>query len=216
MLVDLIRNHPEQNSGLHAYITNMMAVMAFDAARRGRQISQQELTRYTRSLATAVTEALHYFIGNGTVGPQSRARYLAATAAHITHMLRDTLEDADAGYYNIPREFMTTQGMRPQDVESESYRAWVQRQVQFARTYFKAGRDYLMQVENLRCRIAGFAYMARFEGVLDAIEKEGYRVRFAYPEYKRLNARIRMIWLALRLALDHRRHPPVSHTLGTG
>jgi len=29
-------------------------------------------------------------------------RYLAVTGAHITHMLRDAVEDAEAGYYNIP------------------------------------------------------------------------------------------------------------------
>jgi len=55
MLVELIRNDTEKNSGLHSYLFNMMAVMAFDAERRGRLILQGELDEYTRWLATAIT-----------------------------------------------------------------------------------------------------------------------------------------------------------------
>ena len=61
MLVDLIRNDLEEASGLRSYLFNMMAVMIFDTQRRGRFISQSELSTYTRSLATAVTDALHHF-----------------------------------------------------------------------------------------------------------------------------------------------------------
>src|SRR4029453_15160817 len=43
LLADLIQRDTEKNSGLQAYIRNMMAVMAFDADRRGRVISQREL-----------------------------------------------------------------------------------------------------------------------------------------------------------------------------
>jgi len=104
MLVDLIRGDLEKNSGLQSYIRNMLAVMSFDAQRRGHLISQEELTGYTRYLATAVTEALHYFIGHSCQSPQDGTRYLAASAAHIAHMLRDTLEDIQTGYFNIPIE----------------------------------------------------------------------------------------------------------------
>src|SRR5689334_3325691 len=43
MVVELIRNHPEQTGGLHAYIQNMLAVMDFDSRRRGQLVSQKEL-----------------------------------------------------------------------------------------------------------------------------------------------------------------------------
>jgi len=65
MLVDLLRPDEPDGSGLRMYISNMMRVMAFDADRRGRVISRAELAEYTLSLATAVTEALHHFIGHG-------------------------------------------------------------------------------------------------------------------------------------------------------
>ena len=64
MLVDLVGNDCEKNSGLQSYLCNMMAVMEFDAERRGRIISQAELSGYSRALAVAVTEALYYFIGH--------------------------------------------------------------------------------------------------------------------------------------------------------
>ena len=51
MLADLIQGDKETDSGLQAYLRNMMAVMAFDAERRGRLISQQEHFRsVTRSV----------------------------------------------------------------------------------------------------------------------------------------------------------------------
>jgi hypothetical protein len=64
LVADLIHAHQVENSGLQIYLNEMMAVMCFDAERQGRLISQSELDEYTRALATAVTEALHYFIGH--------------------------------------------------------------------------------------------------------------------------------------------------------
>ena len=213
MLVDLIRGNPEQGSGLQAYIRNMMAVMAFDAERRGRWVRQQELADYTRCLAVAVTEALHYFIGHDDWSPRNPARYLAATAAHIVHMLRDTSEDSAAGYYNVPREVLESHAIAPDAVTSDAYRKWVHDRVRLAREYFQAGRSYLAQVENLRCRIAGYAYIARFEWVLDAIEREGYRLRSDYSERKSLGAGAEMAWSALTLALSPHRPQSASHAL---
>jgi phytoene/squalene synthetase len=205
-LVALIQGDREKNSGLQAYIRNMMAVMDFDARRRGRLISQSELDRYTHWLAAGVTEALHYFIGHNSKSPRGEVRYLAVAAAHITHMLRDTLEDVEAGYFNIPREFVELYGIDPREVWSEPYRQWVKSRVQLAKFTFKAGRDYLAQVENLRCRLAGYAYIARFDGILDTIEREGYRLRAEYPECKKLGAAMRMARSVLEVPFRYH-HP---------
>jgi phytoene/squalene synthetase len=196
MLVELIRSEREERSGLQSYIRNMMAVMAFDAERRGRLISQNELNEYTLSLAVAVTENLHYFIGHGSKSPQDQMRYLAVTAAHVTHMLRDTLDDVEAGYFNIPREVLESHHMDPGDVRSEPYRKWIQDRVGLARACFKAGRRYLARVENSRCRLACFAYTARFESVLSAIERDDYRLRSKYPECKSWLSAVSMGWSA--------------------
>jgi hypothetical protein len=215
LLADLIHGDRDQNSGLQAYICNMMAVMAFDAHRRGRLISQRELDAYTHWLAVAVTEALHYFIGHHGASPRDQTRYLAVTGAHVTHMLRDALEDADVGYFNIPREIVAASRIAPWDVESQAYRAWVKTRVAQARACFKAGRDYLARVTNLRCRIAGFAYTLRFEGVLDAIEREGYLLRPHYPERKGRGRGLRMVGSALWMALASPPLAPFSSRLQT-
>ncbi|MGO8946266.1 MAG: squalene/phytoene synthase family protein [Ktedonobacterales bacterium] len=183
MLADLIQSDNQDGSGLQSYISNMMAVMAFDANRRGRLVSEVELEEYTQHLSIAVTDALHYFIGHTYAPPRSASRYFPAMAAHMTHMLRDTFEDNALGYFNVPCEVLTSSGIDPRDVESASYREWVKGRVQLARSYFKAGAGYLDQVKSVRCRLAGYAYMARFAGVLDAIEREGYQLRPAYPEF---------------------------------
>lgn len=192
MLVELIQHDGEKNSGLQLYIRNMMQVMDFDVRRRGRLISQAELNEYTRWLASAVTEAMHYFIGHDGYSPRDETRYLAVTAAHITHMLRDTFDDMQAGYYNIPGEVLNINHIQPGDVQSAAYRDWVRGRIQLARQYFKAGRDYLARVEEPRCRLAGFAYTARFEWLLDTMECEQYQLRPEYSERKRLGTGLRM------------------------
>src|ERR1044071_7866896 len=133
MLIELVRHNPEKSSGLHSYLRNMMQVMDFDVKRRGRLISQHELNHYTYYLASAVTEAMHYFIGHNGYAPHNESRYLAVTGAHIAHMLRDTFDDMQAGYYNIPREVLEAGCLGPQDIQSSTYRIWVQSRVQLAR-----------------------------------------------------------------------------------
>ena len=113
MLVDLIHSDHDKNSGLQMYLRSMMDVMVFDANRRGRLISQAELSEYSRKLAIAVTEAMYYFIGHDDPSPHCDARYLAVIAAHITHMLRDAVEDVENGYFNIPDEVLASSGIFP-------------------------------------------------------------------------------------------------------
>jgi phytoene/squalene synthetase len=204
MLVELVQHDHEKNSGLQSYLRNMMQVMDFDTRRRGRLISQLELNEYTRWLASAVTEALHYFIGHDSFAPQDETRYLAVSGAHITHMLRDTFEDVRAGYYNIPREVLEENHIGPQDVQSDAYRAWVKSRVSLAREYFEAGRGYFAQVQNPRCRLACFAYIARFDWLLDTLEREGYCLRPQYDERKHLRTGLRMSWLALSSTINLR------------
>jgi phytoene/squalene synthetase len=167
-------------------------------------ISQAELNEYTRWLASAVTEAMHYFIGHGSFSPHDETRYLTVTAAHITHMLRDTYDDVQAGYYNIPREVLEAAHMEPQHIHHPAYQRWVQSRIQLAREYFHAGRDYLARVEEPRCRLAGLAYTARFEWILDTIEQENYSLRPEYNERKGLAAGLQMGWLTLSAVMNVR------------
>jgi hypothetical protein len=213
LLVSLIRSDTEPNSGLQAYIRAMLAVMDFDARRRGRLVSAMELNQYTYWLAVAVTEAMHHFIGHGSRSPRGEARYRAVMAAHITHMLRDTLEDIEAGYYNIPHEAVEATGIDPDDVSSAAYRSWVMCRVSLARSLFKQACAYLDQVESLRYRLAACAYIARFEVVLDAVERDDYQLCAAYPERRRLAAMVRMGRSVIHRALSQRRPRNLPHAL---
>ncbi len=204
MLIELVAQDPDRNSGLRLYLRNMMKVMEFDVHRRGRLISQRELNQYTRWLASAVTECIHYFVGHNDFSPQDPTRYLAVSAAHIAHMLRDTFDDAQLGYYNIPREVLQANHIGPLDVESDAYRAWVKSRVDLAREYFKAGKSYFARVENPRCRLACFAYVARFEWLLDTVEREGYLLRRDYAERKSPRSGLQIIWLTLSSLLSAR------------
>lgn len=211
MVTKIIEVDRQEHSGLQAYIRNMMAVMTFDAERRGQLISQEALNEYTHFLAVAVTEALHYFIGHECFSPDCKIRYQAATGAHITHMLRDTIEDIEAGYFNIPREVLEGNAIEAHDINRQAYRDWVEKRAQLARTCFKEGREYLTQVENFRCRVAGHAYIARFESILDMIEQDGYHIRAQYPKQKLPN----MIVTAFSHALKHNHSRTISDALPT-
>ncbi len=204
MLAELVRHDTEKDSGLQMYLRLMMDVMIFDVTRRERVITQAELDDYSRKLAAAVTEAIYYFIGHGDPSPHSECRYLAVQGAHITHMLRDTMEDVANGYYNISGEYLHSHKISPRQVDSPAYRQWVSERIQLAKQYFKAGRECTSQVKNLRCRLAGYAYMARFEGVLDSIERDGYLLRREYHEAKSPIAGAAMGWSVLWSALNDR------------
>lgn len=209
MLVDLVQNDTEEDSGLQSYLRNMMGVMRFDVSRRGKLITKSELADYSCMLATAVTEALHYFIGHDDPKPCKEIRYLAVTGAHITHMLRDTYEDAESGYFNIPHEYLQKHGIEPDDLISQAYQEWVYKRVRLARSYFHQGRQSMSQVKNLRCRLAGYAYTARFEWILRAIGHDNYRLRPDYSERKSLKAGLWMAWSTLIFIFI-----PRSKTLG--
>jgi phytoene/squalene synthetase len=166
IIADLISHDKGENSGLQSFIRNFLAILEFDAYRKGRLISQQELTWYSNCLGKSVTDGIQYFIGNGHPYAATGDRYLAATAAHITHMLRDMVLDTADGYINISREYLEAHGISPEDVDSPPFRAWVRGRVEKARQYFREGRRYLDELDVLRCKIAGYWYCARFEGVL--------------------------------------------------
>jgi phytoene/squalene synthetase len=194
MLVELVQHAGVGDGGLEAYLRHMMLVMDFDAGRRGRLVSEAELSDYTQWLAIAVTEALHHFIGHGAAAPHDETRYLAASGAHVLHMLRDTYPDVRAGYFNIPREVLAAHLIGPQDIHSDPYRAWVEGRARLARTYFAGGRAYLARVKSARARLAGFAYMARFEWLIETLEKDAFKLRPSYAERKSLTTGLQMSW----------------------
>jgi phytoene/squalene synthetase len=180
MLRDLIAGRRDEHPGLRSYLENMMAVMEFDASRRGRLISRQELERYTSLLATGVWNCIEYFIGHAHRYPQGPARTQAVAGAHIIHMLRDTVDDLTSGYFNVPREVLEAEGLTPADLEHPAYRDWVRERVEQARRCFDEGKRYLRSIGCLRSQIASYLYCARFEVVLRQIELDQYRIRALY------------------------------------
>ncbi|MGD8603213.1 MAG: squalene/phytoene synthase family protein [Anaerolineales bacterium] len=205
ILVDLIHRDRdrEHDSGLRSFIENMFAIIEFDAYRKGRLISEQELAWYHERLGISVTEGLQYFIGNDHVYPQTKGRYLAATAAHIVHLLRDMIEDVADGFINIPGEYLEAHGLTPESFRAEPFRYWVRQRVEMARDYFKEGKRYFDQLDVLRCKIVGYWYCARFEAVLTAIERDGYVLRKEYDERKSWKTWARILFLGIKVTLEH-------------
>jgi len=203
MVAELIDHDTQEESGLQSFIRNFLAVIEFDAYRKGRLISQRELTWYSECLGKSVTDGIQYFIHNGHPYPEADNRYLAAIAAHVTHMLRDMVSDIDEGFVNIPREDLARYGIDLQDVNGPAFRAWVRDRVTLARDCFRRGKQYLDGLSVLRCKIVGYWYCVRFESVLDTIERDGYTLRAAYHERRRPSTWLRMIWAAVAITVRH-------------
>lgn len=203
ILAILISHDQEKNSGLRSFIFHMFSIIEFDAYRKGRLISQTELIWYSTCLGKSVTDGLQYFIGHGHPYPVSDDRYLVAMATHITHLLRDMVQDIADGFINIPSEYLAAQGIGPEDVNSPPFRAWVRSRVLLARAYFRDGKRYLDNLEVLRCKIAGYWYCTRFEGVLDTIERDGYRLRAEYRERYKPSTWLKIVWLSVAVTIRH-------------
>ncbi len=208
MLADLVRDGDDR---LRSYLHNFLSIIEFDAAREGHPIGGGDLAWYSETLGTAVTDAIEYFIAADQRYPQGPSRHLAAEAAHITHMLRDLVEDLDAGYINVPHEYLQAHRVQPSELDSLPMRTWVMDRVELAREYFQAGKRFLESLDNLRSKLAGYWYCTRFELVLDAIERDGYVLRATYPERKGLKAMLQMAWIGMSIIVRHatRRLPGV-------
>lgn len=203
IIADLIANDRGENSGLQSFIRNFLAVLEFDAHRKSRLINEDELAWYSGRLGKSITDAIQYFIRNGYPYPDADNRYMAATAAHITHMLRDMVEDIAEGYINIPREYLQAHAIDLENLDSPPFKAWVCERVKLARGYFRTGKRYLDELDVLRCKIAGYWYCVRFEVVLETIERDGYLLRPEYNERRKLTTWLKMAWCGVSLTFWH-------------
>jgi phytoene/squalene synthetase len=203
IIADLISHDRNENSGLQSFIRKFIAIIEFDAYRKGRLISQSELDWYQDCLGKSVTDGIQYFVGNRCFYPESPYHYQAATAAHITHMLRDMVQDIEEGFINIPYEYMEEHYISLGDVSSLPFRAWTQARVELARKHINEGKHYIDELEVLRCKIAAYWYCTRFEVILDTIEHDDYILRREYNQHRKLTTWLKMAWLAFKLTIQH-------------
>ena len=65
------------------------------------------------------------------------------------------------------------------------------------------GKRYLDQRGVLRCKLVAHWYLARFEGVLDTIEGDGFRLRPIYLERRRPATWLKFAWLGVAVTGRH-------------
>lgn len=211
IIADLILHDEGDNSVLRSFILGFLDILEFDARRKGKPIDQWELRWYSQHLGRTVTDGIQYFVGNNRHYPESEHRHLAATGAHITHMLRDMVQDIPNGFVNIPNEHLEARSFSANDMKSAAFRAWVRQQVDLARPYFRQGKRYIDGLDVLRCKLVASWYCVRFECVLDAIERDGYVLRSKYSERRNPSTLIRMLRDGLRVTFEHFARSP-SHS----
>jgi len=203
MLADLIKNDAGSAGLLKSYIYNFLVIIKFDAIRHGNWINTKQLEWYASTLGKAVTDGIQYFVCNGYPYRDSKNRYLAATAAHITHMLRDTKEDLKEGYYNYYAPEMEEQYLFKMEIMDGPDKDWIRSRVNLARRYFNDGKIYLDSLDALRCKIVGYLYCMRFERILDIIEEDGFQLRERYPSEAKGAIWIKYGWNVLKLVVNH-------------
>jgi len=178
LLVQLTQAPHKHSDNLRSFVENMFAIIKFDSYRKDRTISSAELDWYSQCLGRSVVDGLQYFIGNDHDYPKTENQYSAAIAAHITHMLRDTIPDIANGFINIPRDVLPEQDIHTTD--HPSVRSWVKGRVMLARKHFQDGRKYIRSLQVKRCQLASYLYCNQFERILDIIERDDYVVRHVY------------------------------------
>lgn len=203
LVADLISRHRMQEGGLHSYIRKMISIIDFDANRRGDLISADELTWYSQTLGASVVDAIQFFVGHKRSYPDTSDRYLAGIAAHIAHMLRDMRQDIADGFVNIPCEYLKQHHLEPENFEHPALRAWVRSRVDESRELFRLGKGYLDKLGMLRVKIVADWYSARFDGVLNMIEKDNYVLREDYGNRRRLGNWLRMVSVAIKTTSRH-------------
>jgi phytoene/squalene synthetase len=203
MLADLIGENIDKNDLLGSYIHNVLSTLEFDAQRAGRLITEQELIDYSDYIGKGVTDLLIYSIGNNYKYPVNENRYLSVKGAHITHMLRDYVEDVQSGYINIQKEYLEAHRIDPKNVRGPEFRDWVKMRVELARSHFQEGKKYIDSVDVLAYKIMAYCYCMRFETVLDTIEKDDYILREKYNNRKDALVWLRMALMALKVTLNH-------------
>ena len=194
---NLISHDRGFNSGLRSFVDNFIRIIEFDAHRKNQLISQEQLDWYSQRLGIAVTDAIQYFVRNGHPYPDGENRYAAATAAHITHMLRDMRQDIDVGYFNFPAEYSDY------EIDSHEFKEWVRSRVLAARDGFRLGKSYIDSLDVLRCKLAGYWYCTRFEDILDVIEADAYHLRENYSRRYKISVWLRMVQVGLSIAAKH-------------
>lgn len=212
MIVALVSTNRNKKSKLGSFILNFFRIIEFDAYRKNTLISQKELTWYSKTLSIAVTDGIEYFINHRFSYPASTNHYRAGIGAHITHMLRDYHEDIPDGFVNIPKEYLQKHQLSPTDVGSPAFRNWVINQVTLARQYFRDGKTYIAALPVLKGKIAAYWYCARFESVLDVLEKDSYTLRFHYSRQSNLANYFRIIWVTIQATTNHIFHPKAQVT----
>ena len=135
--------------------------------------------------------------------PDSDYRYSAARAAHITHLLRDLMDDLENGFFNIPQEQIEVYNIDINTSDTGQLQSWVQSQVNLARRYFQDGKSYLNNLNALRCKLAGFWYCLRFERILDQIERDNYQLRYNYRVNRKPFEWLKMGWLGITIPTNH-------------
>ncbi len=178
-------------------------LIEFDAYRKHTQITQEELDWYTGTLSIAVTNGIEYFINHTFAYPDSSNQYLACKAAHIVHMLRDYRQDIDAGFINIPKEYLCQHQLEPKDIDAPAFRNWVKQQVLVAKNIFDEGKTYIQRPPVIRGKIAALWYCARFEGLLETIQRDGYILRSQYAKQRNLLNFFSMFGIAVHVVVFH-------------
>lgn len=203
MVVELIATNRDKNSKLGSFILNIFKLIEFDAYRKHTQITQEELDWYTGTLSIGVTDGIEYFINHECAYPDNSSQYCACKGAHIVHMLRDYRQDIEAGFINIPKEYLCQHQLEPNDIDAPAFRNWVKQQVLLAKNSFDEGKTYIKRLPVVRGKIAALWYCARFEGLLDTIQRDGYMLRSHYTKHSHLLNSIRMLGIAGQVVVLH-------------
>ncbi|MDH7515604.1 MAG: phytoene/squalene synthase family protein [Bacteroidota bacterium] len=159
-----------------------------------------ELSVYCYRVASVVGQMLAYVFGATTDEALARAADLG-TAMQLTNILRDIGEDLKRGRVYVPQEDLDAFGVRREDFErgivSTGVRSLLDFEIRRARSFYRRADEGFPHIPDDGSRFCARLMSRMYEGILDAIERNGYDVftrRTYVPWYRKTAVFLRVFF----------------------
>lgn len=182
------------------YFMELVSGMKLDLI-KNRYGDFAQLSEYCYKAAGVVGLIMLEILGYERPEAKEHAAWLG-TAMQLTNILRDVKEDLARGRVYLPQDEMRRFGVSDEDLKKENmtegFKAMMRFQVERARDYYAKSRRGIKMVKGPGSRFVICLMSDLYEGILDAIEKNGYDVFSARAHVGMLGKLVGTVRIALR------------------
>ncbi len=158
---------------LKPHVFSLLASVEMDCLRRGTILSAGSLKEIILLEGGSILEIAQFFASPDYPYP-ARKEPPEAMACVWAHNLRDFVEDASIGHYNIAEEDISKYGVDPTKIAREPLRIWAREKTEEALELMRSGQRQVKGKQPLRCYVAWNAVCTKYSQVLLRIRANDY------------------------------------------